>query len=207
MKKSILEHLTNCYESSLKTGNKNYVFGFYKKIPENVEREYLFPKGKFIITLNKEDFLLFKYEPQKEINLLLENLKNAKKLEEIGMEKESLKKLIEYGDKLEKFPDEQKIESNLVTKCMSTVYLYGEKENKKMKYLATSDSAFVRGELYLILSFFKNLKPKEIISKETNKEYINFFSEIKNLVPISMVRSQGFGGIYEKIVEIAIKNL
>jgi len=77
----------------------------------------------------------------------------------------------------------------------------------KMNYLATSDSAFVKSELYFILTFFNELAPEEILSENVKKEYNQFFSELQKLVPMSMNRQQGFEGAYERIIEIAKDNL
>ncbi|NCN51885.1 hypothetical protein GW931_02645 [archaeon] len=144
---------------------------------------------------------------KKEIENILNELTESKELENFGIDKASLEKMITYGKKLFPFPKDEKKERNLVTKCMSTVYLIGNKKEGKMNYLATSDSAFVKSELYFILTFFNELAPEEILSENVKKEYNQFFSELQKLVPMSMNRQQGFEGAYERIIEIAKDNL
>ncbi len=144
---------------------------------------------------------------KKEIESILKELENSKELELFGIEKASLKRMLEYEKMLAPFPVEEEKGENLVTKCMSTVYLIGNKKNGKMKYFATSDSKFVKSELYFILTFFNDLTPEEIVSRKTFEEYNEFISKLKKWVPISMNREQGFEGAYERIVKIAKENL
>jgi len=144
---------------------------------------------------------------KKEIEKILKELTESRELEVLGIPNASLQEMISYGKKLFPFPKDEKKEINLVTKCMSTVHLVGTKENGKMNYLATSNSAFVRSELYFITLFFNGLSPEEILSEKIKKEYNETFSKLQELVPMSMNRQQGFEGAYERIIEIAKKNL
>ena len=100
-----------------------------------------------------------------------------------------------------------KNDENLVTKCMSTVYLFGKNEKGKMKYFAFSDSLFVKSELYFLITFFEGLTPEEILSENVKNQYETFFKGLKKIVPISMTRTQGFEGAYERILKIARENL
>jgi len=140
---------------------------------------------------------------QEKAKVFLKELADAKDAEDLGMDNEGLKKLVEYGTQLEPFPESKKTQGNMVAKCLSTVYLIGEKKEGKMYFLATSDSAFVKGELYILLEIFNNFTPNELISEETKKDFYDFYNELKELVSISMNRQQGFQGIYEKIKEIS----
>ena len=210
-KKSILENLADCYDIYLKMGSKGYAIGFYNELHEEVKESYSFPEGKYTLSHFEDNFLLFSYKSEKSsknnTEKILTELKESEKLKEFGEENSVSIKMLSYGEKLEKFPEEMKKDENLVTKCMSTVFLAGHKDGNKMKYFATSNSAFVRSELYIILSFFRDMEPKEIISQEIEKEYKSFFEKLNKLIPMSIARTQGFEGAYERIVKIAIKNI
>ena len=146
---------------------------------------------------------------QKPFNSLIDRMKleiqscaRAKEAENMGMEHETYKHLMSYEDRLTPFPEENKVTSNLVTKCQSTVYLTGEIKLGHVYFTATSDSAFVRGELGLVLSLFQGMTVEEFTNEETKKNYVNFCSDLSEYVKISINRSQGLEGIYERMVEI-----
>ena len=48
-KKTMLEQLTENYEWSLRMGNGGHIVGYYSEVPEKVQSEYIFPKGKFTL--------------------------------------------------------------------------------------------------------------------------------------------------------------
>ena len=131
----------------------------------------------------------------------------AKEAESLGMEHETYKHLMSYEKRLEPFPEEDKISSNLVTKCRSTVYLTGNIESGLVYFNASSDSAFVRGELGLILSLFQGMTPEQLTNETTRNSYVSFCNELTDYVKISINRTQGLEGIYERMIEIVKSDL
>lgn len=134
---------------------------------------------------------------------VLDKFRQAKEMEDAGMEYLTYKTLIEAGKKLESFPDDERTEDNLVTKCTSTVHMIGEGRDGKMFYRADSDAAFVKGELGILLGVFNGEPAEVILSDETKTQFTVFFERLQNFVSISMNRTQGFFGMFEKIREIA----
>ena len=139
------------------------------------------------------------------IQVEIEAFDLAKQAEAMGMEYETYKHLMSYENRLEPFREEDKIESNLVTKCQSTVYMTGDVQSGSVNFNAASDSAFVRGELGLVLSLFQGMTPEELKDEDTKNRYVQFCSELSDYVKLSINRAQGLEGIYEKMVEIVKK--
>ncbi|MBI2045625.1 SufE family protein [Candidatus Pacearchaeota archaeon] len=138
------------------------------------------------------------------LDTVIEEIKEAKEAEkQLGMDFGPYTLLMDIGKKLPPFPKEYKTEKNLVTKCRSTVYIIGEKSEGKVVFFGDSDSIFVKGELAVLLKTFSGLTPKEIIDENSNKKLEEFLNEAKSYLPISMSRSEGFYGMYEKIKKIA----
>ena len=59
----MLEKLAEHYEWTLKMGNGGHAVGYYSKIPEKVQSEYLFPQGKFTLRKVEERFCWCDYDP------------------------------------------------------------------------------------------------------------------------------------------------
>ena len=62
-KKSMLEQLTEHYEWNLKMENGGHCVGYYSEVPEKVQSEYFFPKGKFTLRRVHERFCKWDYDP------------------------------------------------------------------------------------------------------------------------------------------------
>jgi cysteine desulfuration protein SufE len=136
---------------------------------------------------------------------VLDKFRQAKEMENAGMEYLTYKTLIDAGKKLEPYPEDQRTEDNLVTKCTSTVHMIGESRDGSMFYTADSDAAFVKGELGILLGLFNGESSEVILNDDTKTLFTNFFEELQNYVSISMNRTQGFFGMFEKIRELANK--
>ncbi|MBN2141768.1 SufE family protein [Candidatus Woesearchaeota archaeon] len=111
--------------------------------------------------------------------------------------------LKELGEKLPPFPEHKRIDSNLVTKCESNVYFTGCLQDGRMQYQAASDSAFVRGEIYILLHLFNGMAPSEILSEQTRPALKSFFRKLTEIAPISTKRQYGLEGMYERIAAMA----
>jgi cysteine desulfuration protein SufE len=138
---------------------------------------------------------------------VLDTFKQAKEMEAAGMEYLTYRSLIDSGKKLEPFPEGERTEENLVTKCTSTVHLIGQKRDGRMHYVADSDAAFVKGELAILMGLFNGLPPEAIVSPDTATRFREFFNTLSQYISISMNRQQGFFGMYERIREIARRHV
>ena len=70
--------------------------------------------------------------------------------------------LIELGDKLRDFPEEDKVDANKVEGCQSQVWITHTEENGHHYFRATSDSHIVRGLQAVLLTFVNGRTTQEI---------------------------------------------
>jgi len=70
--------------------------------------------------------------------------------------------LIELGEKLKDFPEEDKTDANKVEGCQSQVWITHRVEGNKHYFNATSDSHIVRGLQAVLLIFINGLTTEEI---------------------------------------------
>lgn len=134
---------------------------------------------------------------------VLATFRQAREMEDAGVEYLTLTALIDAGKKLEPYPEALRTEQHLVTKCTSTVHLAGKCREGAMVYVADSDSAVVKGELAILLEIFNGQTPALIAGDDTKRLFTEFFDQLQTCVSISMNRSQGFVGMFDRIREIA----
>lgn len=63
MKKSMLEKLTEFYETTQAMGNFGHAIGFYRENNEIVKGKYEFPNGTYTIEHVNGDFFCWGYKP------------------------------------------------------------------------------------------------------------------------------------------------
>lgn len=61
--KSMLEKLTEHYWWCSRIGNGGHAAGYYSQIPEKIQSEYVFPKGKFTLRRVEGLFCRWDYDP------------------------------------------------------------------------------------------------------------------------------------------------
>ena len=78
--------------------------------------------------------------------------------------------LIQLGRKLDPYPEQFRNEEHLVSGCMSQVWLVSQIESgqERLEFRADSDALIVKGLTALLLMFYSNKTPDEILS--TNVE-------------------------------------
>lgn len=108
--------------------------------------------------------------------------------------------LIDLGKKLPDFPEEYKIEQNLVRGCQSKVWFYHSYDGNNIKFIATSDSAIICGLIYLLLSIYSEQSPHDIVN--TSPDFIAKIGLDKHLSP---TRKNGLFAMLTAIKNIAIK--
>ena len=97
--------------------------------------------------------------------------------------------------------DEEMVPENRVAKCQSTVYVSGELADGKMRFRGSSDAAFVRGELAILIGAMNGLSPCEVVTAKA--QVGQFVEKLKGIITISLIRGEGFLGMYEKMREIS----
>jgi len=142
------------------------------------------------------------------LDQVYERLQEAKQAEEEarrlgldGFEYQAYKELMALGEELETFPREDMIPENRVAKCQSTVYVAGELKDGIMLFRGCSDAAFVRGELAILIGAMSGLPPCEVVTAKA--QVAQFIDKLKGIITISLIRGEGFLGMYEKMREIA----
>ena len=118
-----------------------------------------------------------------------------------GFEYQTYRELMALGEELESFPKADMVPENRVAKCQSTVYITGELETDKMRFRGCSDAAFVRGELAILIGAMSGLTPCEVVTARV--QVGQFVQRLKGIVTISLIRGEGFLGMYEKMREIS----
>jgi len=106
--------------------------------------------------------------------------------------------IIDLGDELEDFPEALRVEANKVQGCVSQVWVFPKFENSKLKFLADSDSLFVKGLVAVMLSIFNGLAPQEILDSDSN--FLLDSGLVQNLSPN---RANGAVAMVQKIKDYA----
>jgi len=142
------------------------------------------------------------------LDQVYDRLKQAKEVEEearrMGLddfEYHTYKELMALGEELESFPKEEMVPENRVAKCQSKVYITGRLQAGKMYFRGCSDAAFVRGELAILIRTMSGLPPCEVVTAKA--QVGQFVEELKSVITISMIRGEGFLGMYERMRDIS----
>jgi cysteine desulfuration protein SufE len=102
--------------------------------------------------------------------------------------------LIEYGNGLDSFPEEHKIEQNLIDGCQSKVWFTAELKDNKVIYHGDSDAILVKGIVALLIRVLSEHTPKEIIDNE-----LYFIDEIQLREHLSPTRSNGLNAMLKQM--------
>ncbi|MFC4871611.1 SufE family protein [Negadavirga shengliensis] len=85
----------------------------------------------------------------------------------LGDDKEStIYYIMELGDKLPPFPDEEKKEENIIKGCQSKVWLVTELRDDKVHFLADSNTDITKGLISLLIRVLSGRTTKEIIDAD-----------------------------------------
>ena len=115
---------------------------------------------------------------------------------------ERYKYIIKLGQKLDSLDDEYKTEDNLVRGCQSQVWLHTELDDDKVIFKADSDAAITKGLVALMVRFYSNETPDDILSNNPD-----FIKEIGMQEHLSPTRSNGLASMIKqmKIYAMAYK--
>jgi cysteine desulfuration protein SufE len=120
-----------------------------------------------------------------EFSHLFKQAKNADEIYEI---------LLSIGKTLPPFPQDQKLEENLVQGCQSIMYLSYEQKEGKLYFYCDSDALISKGLAAFCISLVNGLSAEEILKHP--------FSQIKELnlpLLLSPSRSNGLKSLIQKI--------
>ncbi|HBJ77123.1 MAG TPA: Fe-S metabolism protein SufE [Porphyromonadaceae bacterium] len=134
---------------------------------------------------------------EKSIEELQEEVIEEFSLFEEWMDKYEL--LIEKGKNLAPFPEEHRVDENLIEGCQSRVWLYAELREGKVYFQADSDAIIVRGIVALLLSILSGQSPKAIA--EADLYFIERTGLKENLSP---TRSNGLYAMLKQMKLFAL---
>ena len=102
--------------------------------------------------------------------------------------------IMELGQKLPAFPEEDKIEDNIVKGCQSKVWLTARNEDDKIYFEADSNTAITKGLLSLLIRIFNGQQIADILNTE-----LYFMHKIGMDRFIGTQRSNGFAAMIKQI--------
>lgn len=74
--------------------------------------------------------------------------------------------IMELGNQLDAFPEEDKIEENIIKGCQSKVWLTTSEEDGKVVFHADSNTDITKGLISLLIRVLSNRTPEEIINAD-----------------------------------------
>ena len=108
--------------------------------------------------------------------------------------------LIDYGNGLEPFPEEDKNDANLIDGCQSKVWFTAQMQDGKVIYRGDSDAILVKGIVALLIRVLSGHTPEEIVN-----EQLYFIDEIQLREHLSPTRSNGLNAMLRRMIEYAVK--
>ena len=106
--------------------------------------------------------------------------------------------LIDYGNGLEPFPEEDKCDQNLIDGCQSRVWFTAHMQDGNIIYKGDSDAILVKGIVALLIRVLSEHTPEEIINTK-----LYFIDEISLREHLSPTRSNGLNAMLRKMIEYA----
>ena len=107
--------------------------------------------------------------------------------------------LIDYGNGLEPFPEEDKTPENLIDGCQSKVWFTAHLQEGRVIYHGDSDAILVKGIVALLIRVLSNHTPEEIINTQ-----LYFIDEIQLREHLSPTRSNGLNAMLRRMIEYAV---
>ena len=129
--------------------------------------------------------------------MLKKNLNNLKEdFEDLSLD-DRIEYLIDLG---KNFKNETsiKVKQNKIYGCVSDVYIYIEKKEKKLLFFGYADSILIKGFLSLIFDIIKDCEIEDL-KKNLKNDFEYFFKKNKLLENISPTRNNSIGNIINYI--------
>lgn len=85
----------------------------------------------------------------------------------LGDDKEStIYFIMELGSQLPEFPENEKIDENIIKGCQSKVWLTATENGEKIQFLADSNTDITKGLISLLIRVLSDRKPEEILNAD-----------------------------------------
>lgn len=102
--------------------------------------------------------------------------------------------IIDLGRRLPEFPDDLRVEQNLIRGCQSQVWFVPEKRDGRLYFQAISDAAIVSGLIAILLRLYSGRHPQDILDSPPD-----FVEALQLQSHLSPTRSNGLGSMLEAI--------
>lgn len=113
----------------------------------------------------------------------------------LGDDKEStIFYIMELGNNLPEFPENDRIDDNIIKGCQSKVWLTAKMENEKIHFFADSNTDITKGLISLLIRVLSERSPKEIIDAE-----LKFIDKIGMGNIIGSQRSNGLASMIKQM--------
>lgn len=110
--------------------------------------------------------------------------------------------LIEYGNGLDPFPEEDRNQQNLIDGCQSQVWFTCKYQDGIITYQGDSDAILVKGIVALLIRVLSGHSPKEIVDAE-----LYFIDQINLREHLSPTRSNGLNAMLKQMRLFALTYL
>jgi cysteine desulfuration protein SufE len=113
----------------------------------------------------------------------------------LGEDKEStIYYIMELGDQLPQFPEEERVDENIIKGCQSKVWLSTKEDGDKIQYLADSNTDITKGLISLLIRVLSGRTPQEILNAD-----LNFIDKIGMGNIIGSQRSNGLSAMTKQM--------
>lgn len=118
----------------------------------------------------------------------------------LGDDKEStIYYIMEIGNKLPPFPEDERTDENIIKGCQSKVWLTTKFENNKVIFLADSNTDITKGLISLLIRVLSDRTPREILDTE-----LYFIDKIGMSSIIGSQRSNGLASMIKQMKLFAL---
>jgi cysteine desulfuration protein SufE len=107
--------------------------------------------------------------------------------------------IMELGQKLPAFPEDQKIEENIIKGCQSKVWLITEFKDARIFFKADSNTEITKGLISLLIRVLSGQKAEDIINAD-----LYFIHKIGMSRVIGSQRSNGFSAMIKQMKLFAL---
>ncbi len=113
----------------------------------------------------------------------------------LGEDKEStIYYIMELGEQLPQFPEEERVDENIIKGCQSKVWLSTKEDGDKIQYLADSNTDITKGLISLLIRVLSGRTPQEILNAD-----LNFIDKIGMGNIIGSQRSNGLSAMTKQM--------
>ncbi|MBC3363386.1 SufE family protein [Pseudomonas sp. SWRI154] len=107
--------------------------------------------------------------------------------------------LMQWGERLAPFSDEDRCDANLVSGCESQVWLLGRLNDGHWQFSASSDARLIRGLVALLLARVNGLTVEEL----RQVDLPGWFNQLGLSRQLSPSRSNGLNAVLKRMRELA----